>query len=244
MIELSDEVLCTYIDAELDAPTASQIEQALASDAGARVRLERMRAADALLRKAIPEPVIAVDDPLAQLINVGAPAEKQRASQRIKQIAARRPIFFGSLAAGLGGLVLGALLAPRFIPNTTADRTLANMSRDTGKSVVTALDTINSGSTLQRNDDTVRMILSFHARDGRHCRVFDLSNPSGGAEGVACRNEKQWQIVAWDATRAPADGFRTAGSSELIDGVMNRLGGIAALELADEQKLIDEQWHR
>jgi hypothetical protein len=246
MIDLSDEVLCQYIDGELDASTVIDVEQALALDAGARVRVERMRQADAMLRKSVPAPVVTNDDPWVQLIRNGTSAESSslnvQRSGRARGNATWRPVFFASMAAGVSGIVCGALLAPNFLSGSAADNSLANMSTDSAKSFISTLDTIQSGSTFQRNDDTVRMILSFRANDGRHCRVFELSNPTGGAEGVACRNETHWQVVAWDATQKPTDGFRAAGASELIDGVMHRLGGDSALELSDEQKLIKNGW--
>jgi hypothetical protein len=59
---------------------------------------------------------------------------------------------------------------------------------------------------------------------------------------VACRNDAQWQVIAWDATTGPDEGFRAAGSSELLDDVMDRLGGGAALEGAEERALIERRW--
>ena len=40
----------------------------------------------------------------------------------------------------------------------------------------------------------------------------------------------RWEVVAWDGTVDPDEGFRAAGGSELLDDVMDRLGGSAALE--------------
>ena len=53
-LELNDELLCAYMDGELDAEMRARVERALVDDAGARVRLERMRLADERLRAEIP----------------------------------------------------------------------------------------------------------------------------------------------------------------------------------------------
>jgi hypothetical protein len=243
MIELTDEVLCKYLDSELDAEAANEVEQALATDAGARVRLQRMRDADALLRKAIPQ-ITVTDDPLAQYIKSGVAPEKISVTDRDHKINARQPMFFGSLAAGFMGLIVGALAMHYLSGGVTMDTAFANVTMDSGKSLALALDTVKSGTILQRGGDKVTMVLSFNAQDGRHCRVFELANSKGGAEGIACHNDKQWQVAAWDATQGKPDGFRAAGASELVDAAMNQLGGKAALELADEQKLIDGKWQR
>jgi hypothetical protein len=245
MIELSDEILCKYLDGELDADSIAQVDRALAADSGARVRLERMRSADALLRQAIPEPSASTDDPLAELIRTGtAPIGAVSRGAANATANSRRAVFVGALAAGIAGLVAGALLVQRSPSNPLGAESVAAIDADSAVSIASALDRIASGSALQRKEDTVRMILSFQSRDGRNCRVFEIANGKSGAEGVACKGEKQWQVVAWDATHAPTSGFRAAGASELVDGVMNRLGGNAALESADEQKLIERDWRQ
>ena len=45
-LELNDELLCAYMDGELDSEMRVRVEQALVDDVGARVRLERMRVAN------------------------------------------------------------------------------------------------------------------------------------------------------------------------------------------------------
>lgn len=239
MIDLSDEILCRYLDEELDVDTAKEVEAALALDAGARVRLQRMRDADEVLRNAIPELGVA-NDPLVNVIRSG---EQLSAITTLNQRQPNRgPMLWGSIAAGFLGLMVGALMMRSFTGSAALDATLANINVDTSKSLSIALDSIKSGATLQRNKDTVQMVLSFNAKDGRHCRVFEVANSTANSEGVACRNDKQWQVIAWDASQVKTDGYHTAGGGELIDSVMNRLGGNTALELKDEQKLIDSHW--
>ena len=244
MIELSDEVLCKYLDRELDADAVNEVENALATDTGARVRVQRMRDTDALLRNAIPQ-VAVTDDPLAQYIKTGVIPEVVSVSNiRDRKFNSRQTLFFGSLAAGFMGLVLGALAMHHLSGGVTMEPSFANVTMDTSNSLALALDTVKSGATLQRSSDKVTMVLSFDTHDGRHCRVFEVANSNGGAEGVGCRNNNRWQVVAWDASQSKSDQFRAAGGGEMVDGVMNRLGGGAALELADEQKLIDGKWQR
>jgi hypothetical protein len=241
MIELSDEILCRYLDKELDAAATNEVEKALALDAGARVRLQRMRDADTVLRSAIPEHTLA-NDPLVSFIRSGGKVMDGISASNDQYQSNRHSVMWGSLVAGILGLIVGALAMRNIAGGAAMETSLANITMDTNRSLSLALNTIKSGATLQRNDDTLQMVLSFNAKDGRHCRVFDVTNSSGSSEGVACRNDKQWQVVAWDASQSKADGYRMAGGNELIDNVMNRLGGNAALELNDEQKLIDSKW--
>ena len=66
--ELNDELLCAYLDGELDPETRARVEQALVDDAGARVRLERMRVADERLKAEIPLQTVQPNDPLSARI--------------------------------------------------------------------------------------------------------------------------------------------------------------------------------
>ncbi|MGH8241277.1 MAG: hypothetical protein ACREXP_30260, partial [Steroidobacteraceae bacterium] len=104
------------------------------------------------------------------------------------------------------------------------------------------LDSGESGKTIVDGERAAQVILTFETEDGRYCRAFRSREASAAAEGVACRNGAQWQVVAWDGTVDPNEGFRVAGASELLDDVMDRLGGSAALESAEERALIERHW--
>jgi anti-sigma factor RsiW len=61
------------MDGELDAEMRGRVEQALVDDAGARVRLERMRAADERLKSEIPLSALQPNDALSARILDGTP---------------------------------------------------------------------------------------------------------------------------------------------------------------------------
>ena len=97
-----------------------------------------------------------------------------------------------------------------------------------------------SGEAAAEGDRTVQVVFTFETEDGRYCRAFGSRDTGAAADGVACRNGTQWQVVAWDGTAIRAKVFR--GSSELLDDVMDRLGGGAVLEVAEERALIERHW--
>ncbi len=239
--ELNDELLCAYMDGELDADMRSRVERALVDDAGARVRLERMRVADERLKVEIPLPALQPNDPLSARILGDEPMPS----------VARRPSFRWSaavtaLAAGIGGVIVGFILSrSQETPGTAVvafapSPTLSGASSNT--LLLATLDSGESGKTMEEGDRSVQVILTFEAQDGRYCRAFRAREANAAAEGVACRNAAQWQVVAWGSTVDPNEGFRAAGASELLDDVMDRLGGGAALESAEERALIERHW--
>jgi hypothetical protein len=240
--ELSDEVLCAYIDGELDPEMRARVEQALVDDAGARVRLERMRVADARLKAEIPAPALQPNDPLSKRILGGKPMP------RVSRPALRWGVAISALAAGISGVVVGFVLArsqePKVVPVvasvTSTSTSLSGAS--SSQLLLATLENGESGKTAVEGDRSVQIILTFESDDGRYCRAFGARDASAAAEGVACRNGAQWQVIAWDGTADPNEGFRAAGSSELLDDVMDRLGGNAALEVAEERELIEQHW--
>ena len=152
-----------------------------------------------------------------------------------------------ALAAGIGGVIVGLVLsrsqeAPE-PPVVIAPAPAPSLSGASSNGLLlAALDTGESGKMIEEGGRSAQVMLTFEADDGRYCRAFRAHETGVAAEGVACRNDTQWQVVAWDGTVDLDEGFRAAGASELLDDVMDRLGGGAALEVAEERALIERHW--
>lgn len=241
-LELNDELLCAYMDGELDSEMRARVEQALVDDVGARVRLERMRVADERLKSEIPLPALQPNDPLSTRILDGKPVPvTRRASMRWGAVA------ITALAAGISGVLVGFMLSrPQEVRETPVVATAAPAPLLSGASsnavLLAALDSGESGKAIEQGGRSAQVILTFEADDGRYCRTFRAREANAAAEGVACRSGTHWEVVAWDGTVDPDEGFRAASGSELLDDVMDRLGGGAALEAADERALIEQHW--
>jgi hypothetical protein len=240
-LELNDEMLCAYMDGELDAQLRARVEQALIDDAGARVRLERMRVADERLKTEIPLAALQPNDPLSERILSGKPAGR----------TARSPVAWAAgisaLAAGISGVVLGFVLsrsqeAPVVKPVVASTSSPSLSGASSNALLLATLENGESGKAVAEGDRSVQIILTFESEDGRYCRAFGARDAKTAAEGVACRNGAHWQIVAWDGTADSNEEFRAAGSSELLDDVMDRLGGSPALEAAEEREIIERHW--
>lgn len=231
-IDLTDELLCAYLDGELDGETRARVDRSLEQDPGARVRLDRLRTADAWLRRAVPESSSNFADPLAERIL----SEKSFARRRLDRLTPFVPV---ALAAGIAGIVIGISMTTSNL-GTSLD--FAGKAPSNG--IANALDSLQSGATTKVGDGDVRMVLSFRSSDGRYCRVFATTQAKQSAEGLACREEAGWQVVAWDGTSVRADGFRPAGSHALMDSTMERIGGTVSISLDQERQLIDKRWRR
>lgn len=220
-MELNDEILSAYLDNALAADQQDAVSAALATDAGARLRLERMRQADRALRTALPMPQgDKFEAALAARIQLGRPMPRWH-----------RAVLPWALAASIAGLVAGYMV-PRAQQSAGLSAPDAVLAR--------ALDESRSGATATQG---VSVVLSFQASDGRYCRLFRASRDATAGEGLACRGSAGWQVVAWDATTTTStEGFRAAGAGMLIDGAMAELGGSPALDVGEEGAAIKRGW--
>lgn len=230
-IDLTDELLCAFLDGELDAETRARVERSLELDSGARVRLDRLRAADAWLRRAVPQSSAEADPLIERILS-----EKSPARRRLEQWTRFVPV---ALAAGIAGLAIGLSMT---LNNRGPALDFAGDASRNG--IANALDTLKSGDMTSIRGGDVRMVLSFQASDGRLCRVFATTQAMQDAEGLACRGAGGWQIVAWDGTSKRTDGFRPAGSHALMDNAMERIGGNVSIAPDQERLLIENHWRR
>lgn len=221
-VDLNDELLCAYLDDELDPAGRQRVAAALAADTGAQLRLQRMREADRDLKRALP-------------LDGGDHFEAAMTAriQSGKTPSWRRSALPWATAAAVAGLFAGYLVRHVAV---TPRAELVQLS----KAMQSMLETRPSGAP---QADGMSVMLTFEAQDMRYCRLFRATTGTAG-EGLSCRSpEGNWQLVAWDATAATsADGFRPAGASAVTDAAMVALGGEPALDAAAESALMQRGW--
>lgn len=231
---LTDEVLCAYLDGELSPEARAALEHQLLSEPGARVRLDRLRESDDRLRRALALPSAAAADPLVRLLSADSPDNvvPMRAS-RFRRYAAPAGL---ALAATVAGLAIGfgwrgAIEAP--MTETTSGLALSDKLHD-------ALDHNPSGQSRAG----MKVLFTFLRDDGVPCRQFEVANGAVAAEGVACRNaDKRWQVSAWREMPLTVDGYRTAGGDESpVEAVVDALDASGPLSPTEEAALIAKGW--
>lgn len=232
---LTDDVLCAYLDDELSPQARAQLERQLPGEPGARVRLDRFRESDERLRKAFALPADAASDPLLRLLIAERPsAEVVPLRTRLRRYAA--PIGL-ALAATVAGLAIGlgwrgGVGAPDDAVPGAAPRLSAALQG--------ALDR-NASGELRRG---VMVLFTFRRNDGTPCRQFEIADAGRVTEGVACRGASEgWQLVAWEETAREDGGYRTAGAGEsAVDDAVEQIDASGALSSAEEAELIAKGW--
>ncbi len=220
---LNDEVLGAYIDGELGPDQRGEVERLIEQNAGARIRLERLRGGDAALRRIFAnERPEGGSDKLAELVRRGWPV---RSSKRTFVIGA------GIAAACLLGVIGGRLTLP---PQSGPGMHLSS-------GMLAILENVPSGKSVAVDGGAMEVALSFRSDSGDACRQYRTVSAQQEVEAVACRDGGVWRIAVQAATDE-SQGYRTAAASDPIAAAVARMGGASVLDGGEEQALIASRW--
>ena len=220
---LNDELLGAYIDGELGRDQKGEVERLIQNSPGARLRLERMRADDAALRRAFAAgSANERPDNLAELVRRGWPSRP-----------VPRMFWAGSAiaAACLLGVIGGRLtLAPQLGPGM-------HLSAD----MAAALEHAPSGEAISVSGGEMQIALTFRGNGDNVCRQYRTTSPQQDVDAIACRDGGAWR-VAVQAIAADSANYRTAAANDPIAAAVVRMGGASVLNADEEQTLISNRW--
>ncbi len=224
-MKVSEQEWMAYVDGELDAAAASQVEAAMRADP----ELATLVAAQQRLR--------------ARLQQAFAPALEEPLPTRLSATAARAPrrlpMLPSTWLAAAASLALGVLLASWWHGRVERPLRLTDGNLVAGAGLADALD---HRLAAEGGGGPVAVGLSFRSQAGHYCRSFVLAEQS--LAGLACRNAGRWRVVALgEAT--PQGGELRQASSPLPPAVLAevdaRLQG-EPLDAADERQARDAGW--
>lgn len=243
-MSFSEETLMAYADGEVDEATRRAVEQAIRHDPAlaARVRRHQSLRADVYsafaptleeavpqrLHKAVRSPKVVHLDAVRAMRN--PPPEPVKPRWSFKE--------WGAMAASLViGLGAGALAMRSATPSP-------ELALENG--VMRASGTLAAGLSRQLasaapRQASVRVGLSFMAKDGNYCRTFMLAHQSG----LACRNGKGWAVpVLAEGGMQSQPAYRQANNplpDPVLQAIDERIAG-RPLDIAGEQAARDRGW--
>lgn len=233
---VDDEKLLAYLDGELDSDAARAVEEAIAADPALADRVAQHRQLRDMLRASF-DPIL--DQPIpAVLTNIARPDADviDLAAAR----AARRPMSgdwrgWASLAATL---VLGLSVGYMLNPGDAGPLVQQNGRIVASHGLSDALDTqLASAGT---GDAAVRVALTFRDRSGAVCRSFTVA----AANGVACRDNGQWQVkgLFQGAESQKGDYRMAAGGDSRVMALVDDLIVGDPFDVAQERAARDAHW--
>ncbi len=230
MMRIEDDRLFAFVDGEIDESERRLIEQAAASDAELRARIEAQRALRAQIALHYA-PVI--DEPVPRRLS----ALLDDRVVNLSQAREKRPVRnWQMLTAMAATLMLGLFAGYWLSSNPPAQQGEELIARG---SLAHALDT--QLASTQAMTAPTRIGVSFTSRDGRLCRTF----VSTTLDGIACRTGSDWQLMATVPGSARPEGeYRQAGSmSALILQTAQEMMAGEPLDEADERRARDANWN-
>lgn len=230
--------LRAYVDGELDAAAATEVEARLARDPEAAAFVARERALREALRSAFA-PVL--DEPVPQRLQDALKDELPAASARVDRgrgAAANRAWWTALAAALVLGIGLGSL-RPQGEPllSPQADRLVA------GAGLAEALAARPGGRSAPA--DPVQVAWSYRNRAGDYCRTFSL--PRERLAGAACREAGVWSVQVLARQDAAGGGdYRPAATTlppAVLQAVDAQIDG-EPLDAAAEAAALQQGWSR
>ncbi|UPT61146.1 MAG: hypothetical protein M0D54_11820 [Hyphomonadaceae bacterium JAD_PAG50586_4] len=214
---LNDELISAFLDNELDAEQRAHVEEMLRRDKGAAARLERMRATDILLKRALP-PVLnnETDAVAATTIRNGRVTGRKRWATQCAAIAAS--MLFGAFVSRWAGTPEPMHRAYEITPQQAH-----------------LLETAPSGAVRQVGAGSFEVVLSLQTEAGQLCRQFRLTRDTHSTDVLACRSEADaWRMVVSAAAARP-EAYVPAGANSVLDAAIMGLGRVEVLDIDQER---------
>jgi hypothetical protein len=246
-MNLSDEIIMAYADGELGEPARSQVERAVRLDPLLAARVAQHKAMRArvstafasIVNEAVPPRMHpgAVTGKVVHLNAVRA-ARQQQTRERARWAWPHWGALAASLAVGVLAGVLGywGLQGDAQIMAVGKGGTLVAR----GPLADALSQQLASAAT---PGASVRIGVSFAAKDGSYCRSFAM----GSSAGLACMQGGQWAIpVLEEGSASPPGAYRQAGSevpAAVLEAIDQRIQG-AALGVDDERAMRRRGWTR
>ncbi len=268
---ISDEMLMSYVDGELDGAASARVEAVLVHTADVRARLAAFQVTGRALGQLFDRPMC---EPVPQhLIDavmrappggsgaVTASATILRLDKPLRE--QRHPSPRWMLAAACLAL-LAVAAGSRWIANETLRgfdnsygvATAADGAHIAGAQLAAVLETTPSGTVSVQTIDgahaAVKPVLTFAAFGGRYCRQYEVTREGAdnALAGVGCRDVTgRWQVEGQVVVVPPppsASVIRPAGngSSGEIDAITDRLISSEVFGLEEEAGVMKEGWQR
>lgn len=245
-MSISEETLMAYADGEVDEATRRAVEQAIRHDPALAARVRRHQSLRSDVFAAFAP---ALDEPVPQRLRAALRSPKVVHLDAVR--AARQPPpapvkhgwswpEWGALAASLVfGVGAGALAmrAAQDQPQLAMENGVLNAHGELAAALSTQL------ASAGPKQASVRVGLSFLAKDGVYCRSFMLPKQSG----LACRSGAGWAVpVLADGGSDGTGTYRQASSGlpdAVLDAIDQRIAG-KALDIGQEQAARDKGWKR
>jgi negative regulator of sigma E activity len=246
-MNITDEQLSAFLDAELSETEMEFIREQLIEDENLANRLAELAIVDELVVKAYSTiDAEALPQSITQLLsNDSLPKETERQetpaailqNARIIEFPLWRKIRsnmtqYAAIAASVM-LVIGFGMK-HIIPG------------DDWQNIAQVLETQTSGVEKIIDDTYIKPRLTFINKNGNYCRQFDLHNTKSASANIACRQNNEWQLISsisLDKTQETAN-YKTATNNSALDELIDEMAVGEYFDAQAEADVINKHWSK
>tara|TARA_R110002153_G_scaffold33677_4_gene101437 strand:+ start:3621 stop:4364 length:744 start_codon:yes stop_codon:yes gene_type:complete len=238
-MNISDQQLCAFLDAELPEDEMQAIRQLLLSDDDLAMRLADLAQVDEWVAANASE----IDrHPVPASIRVLL--QESASSDNVISLSGWRKLHNGlskhaALAAGIAlffGIGLGQF----------GQQESATLSAQLTAQQARALDNLSSGEQGElANQQTMQASLSFRNQQGQYCRQYSLSDSRVLSNSIACREGDIWRIQATSFSQLEQDQnvYRSATKpNAMLDTLIDQIIEGEPLNKQQELDAISKAW--
>lgn len=235
-MEITDEKLSAFLDAELTPSDMEKIREAIELDDDLVMRLAELSQVDqwvvenAEIMDATPVPDKLIE--LAQQIDKGQTLTNVVHMSKWKIAKTKINMPMSAAASVVLAITVGVA--------TITYQGKQTISND----IVKLLDSSISGSTSLTTDNTsVKAQLSFANQNGNLCRQYLLSKGQDNSTNIACKENNSWLLHASiQASNIDTQNYQTASKEQQLEQVIDSMISGAPLNKEQEKNAILEQW--
>lgn len=238
-MNITDEQLSAFLDAELPAAAMEAIREQLLEDEALADRLAELALVDELVAasarqidsRPTPHAVSALfqASPTAAVIHF--PLWKRALWKRVQR-GLQQPIAIAASVALIIGFGVTQLQH--------------HSAQDSGwVGVAQVLETSPSGVTHFINEHAeVKPRLTFNNYQGDYCRQFELSDATGASENIACRQQGKWQLITSVKQRQnqSASEYQTASGGSVLEEALEQMVKGNIFNAQTETEIISARW--
>lgn len=242
-MNITDEQLSAFLDAELPETEMELIREQLIEDENLSNRLAELAIVDELVVKAYSTiDAQALPLSITQLLSKETLAEETRQPETLQNAKIIEfPLWkkirsnfvqYTSIAASVV-LVIGFGVMQM---NTSTD----------WQNIAQVLETQASGVEKIIDDTRIKPRLTFTDKNGHYCRQFDLNNTEAASANIACRQNNEWQLIAsikLDKTQETSS-YQTATGDSALNEWIDEMAVGDYFDAQAEAAVINKHWSK
>ena len=255
-MNISDETLSAFLDAELNEVELEEVRCALETDDELVMRLADLAQADQwVVDNAATIDQTPIADELLQLAQTidkkianGQLTEQQPEQEHISTTNANNVVSLSRWKSLTNSVqkhyALAAGIAMAFgVGTVTMMQTEQSATITAG--IAQVLDQVRSGEiTTTEQGDTITANLSFTNQTGDYCRQFQQVGEQTASVNIACKENSQWQLKATEQVNVATNSqdYRVASNKAHLDSIIDTMIKGQAMDSKQEQQAISNNW--